>query len=216
MRKLTIPQNLTSLAYQSIKRGILEGTLPDVRFTEESLSLTLGISKSPIREALNTLHNEGLIRIEPRRGAHLREFSTKEVRDLYGVREALEAYAVRDAKVTPKLLASLEESIDRTVKYLEQDDKVRHIEEDARFHGLLASAAGNAELSRVLETIQNQIWLFRTQTYSLSSGAAPAAHHRILKALHDGDNEAAERAVREHIQHVRDTLLSHLEGDSKN
>ncbi len=211
MRKITIPQNLTSLAYQSIKRGILEGTLSDSRFTEESLSLSLGISKSPIREALNTLHNEGLIRIEPRRGAYLREFSAKEVQDLYGVREALEGYAVLAAKVTPELLSALEESIEKTVKYLECDDKLRHIEEDARFHGLLAGAAENAELSRVLETVQNQIWLFRTQTYGLSSSTAPEAHRSILKALRAGDNQAAEVAVREHIRHVRDRLLSHLE-----
>lgn len=211
MRKITIPQNLTSLAYQSIKRGILEGAFTDARFTEESLSLSLGISKSPIREALNTLHNEGLIRIEPRRGAYLREFSPKEVRDLYGVREALEGYAVLAANVTPGLLEALEESIQRTVNHLKNDDKLRHIEEDARFHSLLAGAADNSELSRVLETVQNQIWLFRTQTYGLSSSTAPEAHRRIVKALREGDHQAAEIAVREHIRHVRDRLLSHLE-----
>jgi DNA-binding GntR family transcriptional regulator len=213
MQKLNIPQNLTTLAYESIKKGILEGKFSEDRFTEEGLSLQLGISKSPIREALNTLQNEGLIRIEPRRGAYLRRFSAKEVQDLYAVREALEAYAVLAAKITPALLAALEQSIEQTVKFLKRNDKIRHIEEDARFHGLLASAADNAELSRILQNVQNQIWLFRGQTYDLSSSSAPEAHSRILQALRKGDTRVAERATREHIQHVCGRLVAYLQAN---
>ena len=213
MQRLSIPQNLTTLAYESIKKGILEGTLSEGRFTEESLSLLLGISKSPIREALNALQNEGLIRIEPRRGAYLRRFSVKEVQDLYEVREALEGYAVLAAKITPNLLEALEASIARTIDFLNRNDKIRHIEEDAYFHGLLASSAENAELSRILQNVQNQIWLFRGQTYDLSSSSAPEAHRRILQALRTGDHRAAEKATRAHIQHVRERLVAHLKGE---
>ena len=78
IRKLAAPPNLTALAYGSIKRHILEGKFDeDTRLTEEFLSKRLGISKSPVREALNTLQTEGLIHIEPRRGARLRQFSIK-------------------------------------------------------------------------------------------------------------------------------------------
>ena len=70
MKKLAAPQNLTSLAYTSIKNYILREDLDDkARLTEDGLSRQLGISKSPVREALNSLHTEGLIRIEARRGA---------------------------------------------------------------------------------------------------------------------------------------------------
>jgi DNA-binding GntR family transcriptional regulator len=216
MQKLNIPQNLTTLAYESIKRGILEGKLSDGLMTEEALSLQLGISKSPIREALNTLHNEGLIRIEPRRGAYLRRFSVKEVHDLYEVRDALETYAVLAAKITPTLLSELEESIARTINYLSQNDKIRHIEEDARFHSLLSNAADNAELMRLLKNVQNQIWLFRGQTYELSSSSAPEAHQRILEALRSGDTTLAARATREHIQNVRRRLIAYLQANDEN
>src|SRR5215467_1470198 len=102
MRKLKIPTNLTALAYRSIKDYILEGRLDeDSRLTEEFLSSQLGISKSPIREALNRLEAEGLIRIEARRGAYLRSFTNKEIDDLYDVREALEAHAVSTATFAP-------------------------------------------------------------------------------------------------------------------
>ena len=101
MKRLAAPQNLTALAYTSIKNYILHEDLDERnRLTEEGLSRQLGISKSPVREALNSLHTEGLIRIEARRGAYVRNFSFQEVMDLYGLREALEVYAVGTAAIT--------------------------------------------------------------------------------------------------------------------
>jgi len=155
IQRLSTPQNLTALAYESIKRHILEGNLShDVRLTEETLSQQLGISKSPIREALNNLQGEGLIRIEPRRGAYLRSFCIKEVEDLYNLREALEVYAVSVAKITPQLIQELKSSVERTKKYLKSHDKIHHIEEDTRFHTIIArrrtirSSVGSLRTSR--------------------------------------------------------------------
>ena len=74
MKKIDIPSNLTTLAYNSIREYILQGRLDDAsRLTEDFLSNQLGISKSPVREALNRLEAEGLIRIEPRKGAYRSE-----------------------------------------------------------------------------------------------------------------------------------------------
>jgi DNA-binding GntR family transcriptional regulator len=216
MQKLSTPQNLTALAYQSIKKHILSGEFDtDVRLTEESLSQQLGISKSPIREALNGLEHEGLISIEPRRGAYLRQFTAKEVEDLYNLREVLEVYAVSIAKLTPELLRGLKESVKRTSLLLKADDRTGHIEEDARFHSLIAEATGNRELVRTLNKIQNQIWLFRCKTYDLSSSTAPRAHAAILKALEGGDCKKAQTAMREHIGHVRARLLDYMERDER-
>ena len=211
IEKLATPRNLTTLAYESIKRYILEGDLDEEsRLTEDFLSGQLGISKSPVREALNTLQSEGLIRIEPRRGAYLRRFSIKEVHDLYDLRETLEAHAVASAKVTPELISALETSIRRTQRWLKSGDKLRHIEEDTRFHSTIADASGNRELCRVLANIQQQIWLFRCKTYRLSSTTAPAAHRAILDALRASNKEGAETAMREHIRLVRNRLIDHL------
>jgi DNA-binding GntR family transcriptional regulator len=127
------------------------------------------------------------------------------------VREALEAYAVRQCEITSELIADLEASIERTVRYLKTNNKRLHIEEDASFHRRLAAAAGNNELNRMLETIQNQIWLIRSQTYRLSSGSAPNAHLRIVAALKKKDKVEAESAIREHISYVCNLLVKHLE-----
>jgi DNA-binding GntR family transcriptional regulator len=212
IRKLTAPQNLTTLAYDSIKRHILEGKLDeDSRLTEEFLSNRLGISKSPVREALNSLQTEGLIRIEPRRGARLRQFSVKEVKNLYDLRETLEVFAVSGARVTPALLGELARSVERTRRFVKANDKTKHIEEDTRFHAAIAAATGNDELCRVLKNIQDQIWLCRCKTYSLSSTTASDAHSTILHALEQNDRKGAQTAMHNHIDHVRTRLIDFLE-----
>ena len=210
MKKLKIPANLTALAYTSIKQYILEGRLDEnARLTEEFLSNRLGISKSPIREALNRLEAEGLIRIEARRGAYLPTFSLKEIDELYDLREALEVHAARTAKVTPALLAELKQSIRLLRKHLESNDKANYIEEDVRFHTTLVNAAGNELLSKEFESVQNRIWLCRRNTYDLSSSSAPDQHEAIVNGL-QGDRAAAQRAMSEHIGHVRQKLMQFL------
>lgn len=212
IQKLRQPQNLTSLAHESIKRYILEADLDEnSRLTEDFLSDQLGISKSPVREALNSLQTEGLIRIEPRRGAFLQRFTEKEVHDLYDLREVLEVHAISTVNVTEELVSELEMSIRRTRECLSAHDKLRHIEEDTHFHGLIAKASGNGELCRTLSNIQSKIWLFRCKTYSLSSSTAPEAHGTILRALQSRNRELAQTAMREHIRLVRDRLIDHLE-----
>src|SRR6266851_9332257 len=114
MKKLTNIPNLTELTYRSVKEQLLDGTLSEgTRLTEELLATQLGISKSPVREALNRLEAEGLICIESRRGAYVRQFSMKEIRDLYELREILEVHSIDAANVTPKLLNDLAASINR-------------------------------------------------------------------------------------------------------
>lgn len=212
MKKLETPQNLTALAYDSIRAYILREDLDEeTRLTEEFLSNQLGISKSPVREALNSLHTEGLIRIEARRGAYLRRFSAREVKDLYDLREALEVYAVGAADLSPKLFTELRHSAQRTRKLLKANDKIGHIEEDTLFHGLIASATGNDELCRVLSNVQSQIWLCRRRTYELSSSTAPDAHLAILEALEAGHRKEAQAAMRSHIDLVRQRLIAFMQ-----
>jgi DNA-binding GntR family transcriptional regulator len=211
MKRLQIRPNLTTLAHKSIKDYILEGRLDeDTRLTEELLSEQLGISKSPIREALNRLEAEGLIRIEARRGAYLRSLSIKEVADLYDLREALETHAVRTGQFSDELLKELQSSVKRQRQYLKLNEKSKYIDEDMSFHAALARATGNATLCGVLENLRNQIWLLRRKTYDLSSSTASDYHETIVNALEAKDSERAERAMSEHISDVRKKLVDNL------
>jgi DNA-binding GntR family transcriptional regulator len=211
LKKLSIPETLTARAYDSIKEFILDGRMGEAdRLTEESLATQLGISKSPIREALNRLESEGFIRIAPRRGAYLRQFSPAEVQQLYDLREALEVHVARTAHVTPGLLEELDDSVKRSRSLLNVNDKAKYITEDVRFHSLLADATENRELCRVLQNVQNRIWLSRRKTYDLSSSIAPDFHQAIVDALRRNDREEAQSAMRRHIGNVRERLVAYL------
>jgi DNA-binding GntR family transcriptional regulator len=212
MLKIQKGPNLTELAYQSVKRHLFDGKVAEgSKLTEEWLSTQLGISKSPVREALNRLETEGLISIESRRGAFVRKFSLKEVKDLYELREVLEVHAVGVAEITPELLADLSASVAHTEQLLTEHNVMAHVEEDVRFHMRIAEATGNDELRRALENVHHKSLICRSKTYHLSSSTAPLSHGKILRGLAEGDREAAQGAMREHIVFVRESLLKFLE-----
>ncbi len=212
MKKLTNIPNLTELTYRSIKERLLDGTLSEgTRLTEELLATQLGISKSPVREALNRLEAEGLICIESRRGAYVREFSIQEIGDLYNFREVLELHSVAAADITPVLLQNLAQSIERTRAFLAARDKLSHIEEDLRFHGMIATATGNQEFFRVFENIQQKSLLCRYKTYHLSGKSSPDGHRKIYEALEAQDRAGAQLAMQDHIRFVKERLLESLQ-----
>jgi DNA-binding GntR family transcriptional regulator len=204
--------NLTEMTYVSIKKAVLTGLFePSFRLTEERIATQLGISKSPVREALNRLETEGLIRIKARRGAFVREFSAREISDLFNLRVVLEVHSITSATITSKLLRSLRDSIDQTERILKTGDRAAHVEEDLRFHRLIAEATGNNELCSVFENIQQKSLLCRYKSYELSATSSPLAHKRIYKALAASDQVAAREAMEDHIVYVKNRLLDALE-----
>ena len=217
LQKIDVPCSLTEQAYLSIRRFILEGSLDTgSRLTEDFFAQRLGISKSPVREALNRLESEGLISIESRRGAYVRRFSLKEVRDLYDLRGFLEVQAVKLAHVSPGLLRDLAESIKRIREQSGVSDMMAHLDEDTRFHGLIAAATGNNELCRVLENINRKSILCRSKSFHLIAWAAAEFHNGIFLALKDGDKDLAQQAMHHHILSVRDALLDLLRAEETN
>jgi DNA-binding GntR family transcriptional regulator len=212
LAKLDTVASLTDQAHRSIKRFILAGSLDTQgRLTESFFADRLGISKSPVREALNALQNEGLLRIEPRKGIYVHRFSAKEITDLYELREALEVFATRMVEITDELIEALRRSLDRTQQFLDDDDKAAYIEEDIAFHQMIVNSAGNEELSRVHGNIQDKLWLCRCQTYQLTSPDTPSAHKSIADALAAYDRTAACEATQAHIRFVRNALLAGAE-----
>ena len=200
MKKIRVPDNLTTQAYRRIREFILEGGMDNrERLTEEFLASQLGISKSPIREALTRLETEGLLRIEPRRGAYLRKYTAKEAQDLYGFREALEVHAIRTARFTPRVLEGLRMHLQLMRNHYKANAKFPWIEEDAAFHNAIAEASGNKLLLSALENLQHQLWLFRRTAYDLSGSNALVSHEQIVKSLENGDRARAEELMREHI-----------------
>lgn len=209
--KLKIPENLTQQAFRLIRNEILQGRLNgEQRVTEEYFASRLGISKSPIREALNRLEAEGLIRIVPRRGAFLVDFSVRDVEEIYELREILECSVVRNLNLDSKTAARLHAVVDSAEAYLKRNDKVNYVREDAAFHTILAQANSNSRIRKVLEQMHSQMLILRYRTFELSSRTSVTQHRSILNALEKGRQEIAAKLMRDHIRTVRKKLLAHL------
>lgn len=216
MQPITIPNNLTALAHQHIKEHILSGKLePNERITEEYIAAQLGISKSPIREALTRLEAEGLIRIEPRRGAYLKSFNVKDISELYDLREALEVHAVLTAQLTPAVLNLLKRSVKLLLQQHKTKQKSGYIQHDIDFHSGIANATGNSRLVQALDNLQDQLRILRLKTFDLSSDRGVHAHPAILARLVANDRTGAVKLMREHIRSTRDELCAHIAAEEE-
>jgi DNA-binding GntR family transcriptional regulator len=215
--KAKIPVNLTLRAYEAIRDQIITGKLDGRRhLTEEVFVRDFGISKSPIREALNRLESEGLIRISPRRGTFVAELSIHDVEEIFELRKVLEGLAVRDAVLDRETLSQMRASVQAASVFLRKNDVLSYTREDTKFHSLLAQSSKNSRLRKILENIRDQMSLLRWKTFELASHTSIEEHSHILDALEKGQRDVAEKLVAQHIEAVQKCLTEYMKKqDSK-
>jgi GntR family transcriptional regulator, rspAB operon transcriptional repressor len=208
---------LRSSAYGAIKQMILAGSLrPGRKLVHDELATALGVSRTPVREALERLQQEGFLTYIPRRGCFVSEITADEARELYGVREALEVYALRQTAalgLTRDNIVALEAVLE-TYATLVRDNVMRQrLQVDRDFHLALAAIPGNRALSSILESVYERIFLkIRTEGFRTPTGAEGYKEHvQLLRMLKAGDFPGAEKMLAMHITQGRDRLLSHIE-----
>lgn len=194
-----------------LREMVLDGRLaPGQRLNEVELAAALGISRGPLREAIQRLASEGLLTTISHRGAYVRKIDATELRELYEFRIAVETHAVRLAatRVSRADVDGLRSMLDRTREILDQGDDVAY-PRDLDFHLSLVELAGNSRLFNASVEINQQVQLAR-----IASGKRPArarnayAEHRsVLTGLAAGDGEKAAAAL---TQHLRASMASAL------
>jgi DNA-binding GntR family transcriptional regulator len=205
------PVNLTQRAYRAIRDQLISGKLDGRKhLTEGFFAASLGISKSPIREALNRLESDGLIKISPRRGAFVAEFSIHDVHEIFDLREALEALAVRNAVLDSRTLSRIKASARAASAFSRKSNMPNYICEDTKFHSFLAQSSTNLRLRKILENIHDQMALLRSKTFELTSHTSVKQHSQILTALEKGRKDVADKLVVRHIRTVRRSLTDYL------
>lgn len=197
----------------ALKGGVKEGRyVSGQRLVESDLTRELGVSRGPLREALGRLAAEGLIDIEPYRGAVVRQMSRKDVEDLFEVREVLEGQAARLAAArineggNRELMAAALEQSDAAGT---QDDPYVYMEANTRFHDTIVEISGNRQLADIASRLQ--LHSFRIQfraVISGSKGQSLADHREVAKAILSGDADAAEAVMRRHLHGSRERALS--------
>ena len=207
-------QNASVAATELIRQAILDGRLePGSRLKEQELAEELGISRTPVREALLMLQAEGLIVTTPNRSAVVREHDADDLEDLYQLRAVLEGYAARQAakRISGEELDRLNDSCAR-FDALSGSDIRALVKENLFFHSTILGAAGSERLSWMVQKVIELPLVYKSYMwYPVDQKRISAHHHRqITNALGERDAERAELIMQEHIFEARDLLVSRL------
>jgi DNA-binding GntR family transcriptional regulator len=202
--KLATPPTRTLLrdeAYARIRDAILDGTLePGEQLRDAELSAWLGLSRTPIREALARLEEYGLVESEPNRYTRVAPLDRRDAQDAFEVVATLHALAARLAvpRVAESELAAMRSANAEFEAALDRGDVDRALAADDRFHAVLVQASANGEIARSLERLTPRVRrLEQARFASLAGRRSVAQHNRIIQRCASGDADAAAEAVRD-------------------
>ena len=212
MRKIMTKRNLKEEVYQRLKKGIInQKILPGMRLREEELAEKLGVSRTPIREAINRLHQEGMVVIIPRRGAYVARLTREEIIENLLIREVLEGLAARLA--AENISASTLSEMHAFITQFVDKDLMANIENysqaNVQFHKMIIAASKSKKLISLIHNLFDQMDMVRLRTISIPGRAEKSLieHLEIIDALEKGNGIRAEHLIRAHIQDLRKTLI---------
>ena len=196
---------LRDVVYNTLREAILKGELkPGERLMELQLASKLGVSRTPIREAIRMLELEGLAVTIPRKGAEVAKMTVKDMEDVLEVREALDELAARIAcnKITEEQLQTLSKVKDAFEESTKTTDIKQIAMYDEKFHDVIYESTGNVRLVNLLNNLREQIYRYRVE-YLKNVEVYPRLieeHETILKALQDRNQELVVEAMRDHVE----------------
>ena len=208
--------SVNATVYGALKRLIVESRLrPGMKLVHQELAERLGVSRTPVREGLERLYQEGLVSRIPRRGFYVAEIDEHESRELYELREALETFALRlsMSRGIPARELSRLEALNRRYGTLLRDGATHErMLVDRDFHLALARCSGNGALVRALESVFDRLIVkIRTEGYRTVRGEeAMREHVALLTALRAQEANRAPQLLARHIQGAKARLEGHL------
>ncbi len=203
---------LREIVYEQLKMQILTGKIvPGTRMMEVELADEMGVSRTPVREAIRKLEKEGLVTIEPRRGAYASDISVKDMVDTLEVREDLEALAAALAaeRMSEEQIEELRRITQGYSEAIKNSDTEKIIGFDEKFHKHIVACSGNKTLMQLSETVQELALRFRYLYYDDFSRYAnmPVEHKQIIDAIVSGDVEAARETADNHVRRLKEFVI---------
>lgn len=216
MRPLQRPRSLTEIALTHLREAIVSGDLGlGEQLSEGALARELGISKTPVREALQRLQSEGLVRIVPQTGSFVFTMSAIEVRELCELRLTLEQAAVRLAVAREReaLIRDLEVIVAEMQAALAAGEVRRYLALDTAYHAAFFARCGNALFREAHDRLVGRIAALRTHLAQKPSHTARSMdeHAGMLEAVRTGDDTGVARLLDQHIERTRETYAAHIE-----
>lgn len=214
-------EDLVENVHARLRHAILAGTLaPGARLVEDSLAAQLGVSRAPVRDALKMLEADGLVASHGRRGKVVSTLLANDAWEVYSLRATLESMAIRLA--ITRGAEALTRELESLIELMEQASRTKDLDSlsalDVRFHAAISQASGHARLIRSLEGMQTQVRLLSLQvldTLYADFVEVPARHARLVAAIRSGDGDAAEAAVRDHIDSVSLRVVSAMQANEQ-
>ena len=207
---------LRDVVFNTLRQAILKGELkPGERLMEIQLANKLGVSRTPVREAIRKLELEGLVLMIPRKGAEVAEITRQDMEDVLEVRTALEELAVKDAcdHITDAQLSELKKASNEFKKaLLEGKDLVTCADADMHFHDVILSATNNRRLIQMLNNLSGQMYRYRMEYLKdeRTHKTLIEEHDAIRRALKKHDKVKAGAAIRVHIDNQKRSILESL------
>jgi DNA-binding GntR family transcriptional regulator len=206
------PPTLSQRAYLQIQQAIRDGAIRhDALYSENELAATLGMSRTPVREALISLSREGIVAIESQRGFRLRQLTSEERQEIFDLRSLLEGYAARRLALsaTDEDVRRLGELVDAQEELGASGEQSVFLALDERFHLLQSELLGLERTHATMVSLRGAMWLIGFEAMSLPHRHQDviAEHRAIVDAISRHDPEAAARAAREHIARTAQATL---------
>lgn len=203
--------SLSAKVFRKLRQDILSGKYEaNDELKEISIGEELGVSRTPVREALRQLELEGLVSIVPNKGAFVVGVSLKDIRDIYEIRSLLEGLCAKwaAANITSEQLAELEENVFLSEFHAGRENWEQILELDNRFHELLYEASGSKELIHVLRDYHQYVQRVRRITLSDKErvGNSTGEHKLIVEALKEHDAETAQKCAKLHIRNTMSNM----------
>lgn len=206
---------LRDVVFNTLRQGILTGELkPGERLMETHLAEKLGVSRTPIREAIRMLELEGLATMVPRRGAEVAKISVEDLRDVLEVRKVLESLATRLAcsRITESQKETLKKLAADFIEKTKGGDSTEIALADVRFHDEILNASGNKRLIQMVNNLADRIYRYRLEYIKDEKNHKRLIeeHDMILKNIIDGDTSQAVKYTEIHIDNQEENVLNQL------
>jgi DNA-binding GntR family transcriptional regulator len=204
-RRVARPEPLRQAVYDTLAEMIASGSLkPGQHLVESELAEHLGVSRQPIREALQRLAVDGWVELRPAYGAYVHTPTTEEVAQLLGVRSVLGAYSAREAaqQATRERVARLRELQAAGMAALAADDESGLVVANADLHAYIVEMAGNRVLAELIAQVERRVRWYYTPVARSRGKEAWQEHDSLIQAIAAGDADLAERLMRAHAEHA--------------
>ena len=205
---------LNQKVYRILKAEIIEGSLkPGTKLLENNIAKQLGISRTPIREALRELAAEGFVKMNPNQGVVVSNASVEDVQEVLQIRGVLEGLAARLATkmINEEEIKELEKYQKQMEYYTNKDDVLAFSEMDTEFHELILNICGNNRLIQIRKNLSDQAHRYQIRSLSVPGRLKYSLkeHQEVVEALKRKDAEQADRLSQKHIENVLANILAH-------